>query len=70
VIRCNLSRYMGERKMNISEVARLSGLNRSTVSLLYHETATRVDLDAIDRLCNLFQCDVGDLLEKIDEEVK
>lgn len=68
MIRCNLSRLMGERKMNISDVARLSGLNRSTVSLLYHETATRVELDAIDRLCLLFQCDVGDMFEVENKE--
>ena len=50
--------------MNISDVARLSGLNRSTISLLYHETATRVDLETIDRLCQLFECEVGDLFER------
>lgn len=68
MIRCNLSRLMGERKMNISDVARLSGLNRSTVSLLYHETATRVELDAVSRLCQLFQCDVGDMFELADKD--
>jgi putative transcriptional regulator len=31
--------------------------------LLYNETATRIDLQAIDALCQLFQCSVGDLLE-------
>lgn len=49
--------------MNISDVARCSGLNRSTISLLYHERATRIDLDAIEKLCQMFKCDVGDLLE-------
>ncbi|MBR9910593.1 MAG: helix-turn-helix transcriptional regulator [Gammaproteobacteria bacterium] len=69
MIRCNLSRYMGERKMNISDVARQAGLNRNTVSLLYHEKATRVDLDAIERLCTVFQCEVGDLLELNEKDV-
>ncbi len=63
MIRCNLSRYMGEQKMNISDVARQSGLNRSTVSLLYHEKATRIELEAIEKLCLMFNCSVGEMLE-------
>ena len=63
MIRCHLARLMGEHKMKITDVARETGLNRNTVSLLYKETAQRVDLDAMDRLCRLFRCEVGDLFE-------
>jgi len=54
---------MGAQKMNISDVARQSGLNRSTISLLYHEKATRVDLDVLEKLCKIFNCGVGEMLE-------
>lgn len=70
MIRCHLSRLMGERKMNISDVARLSGLNRSTVSLLYHEKASRIDLEAIEKLCELFSCEIGDLLQLCNKDDK
>ena len=66
MIRCHLSRLMGEHKMNIADVARETDLHRNTITLLYKETATRVDLEAIDRLCKLFNCQVGDLLEYVD----
>ena len=66
MIRCHLSRLMGEQKMNIADVARETGLHRNTITLLYRETATRVDLEAIDRLCKLFNCRVGDFLEYVD----
>lgn len=56
--------------MNISDVARSTGLNRSTISLLYHETATRIDLESIDKLCRLFRCQVGELLELSDKDEK
>lgn len=65
MIRCHLARLMGERKLKIVDVARETGLNRNTVTLLYKETAQRIDLDAIDKLCDLFECEVADLLEKI-----
>ena len=63
MIKCHLSRLMGERKMKIVDVARETGLHRNTITLLYNETATRLDIDAIDRLCKLFDCKVGDLFE-------
>jgi putative transcriptional regulator len=68
VIRCHLARLMGERKLKIADVARETGLNRNTVTLLYKETAQRIDLDAIEKLCRLFECDIPDLLELVPDE--
>tara|TARA_R110000850_G_scaffold31638_1_gene86707 strand:+ start:1581 stop:1841 length:261 start_codon:yes stop_codon:yes gene_type:complete len=63
MVRCHLARLMGEKKMKIVDVARETGLNRNTVTLLYKETAQRIELDALEKLCILFECEVGDLLE-------
>ena len=57
---------MGERKLKISDVARDTGLHRNTVTLLYQETATRVDLEAVDALCRYFSVGVGELFEFSD----
>jgi len=65
MIKCHLSRLMGERKLKISDVAREAGLHRNTVTLLYDETAVRVDMDAIEKLCELFDVAVGELFERI-----
>ncbi|MGQ0699377.1 MAG: helix-turn-helix domain-containing protein [Panacagrimonas sp.] len=65
MLRCHLSRLMGERKMKVIDVARATGLHRNTVSLLYQETATRIEVEAIEKLCNLFDCTVGDLFEYV-----
>lgn len=59
---------MGEQKLKISKVAELTGLNRNTITLLYKETASRIELDAINGLCKLFNCQVSDLFEWIDDE--
>jgi putative transcriptional regulator len=56
---------MGEHKMKVVDVARETGLNRNTITLLYKETAQRIDLEAIDKLCKLFECEVSELLEYI-----
>jgi len=67
MIKCHLSRLMGERKLKVSDVARDTDLHRNTITLLYQETATRVDLEAIEKLCRYFNVPVGDLFELIDE---
>lgn len=69
MIKCHLSRLMGERKLKISDVARDTGLHRNTITLLYHETALRIDLDALDVLCRFFGVEVGELFEWIEDPV-
>ena len=54
---------MGERKLKLADVARLTGLHRNTVTLLYNETAARVDLETMEKLCELFECKIEDLFE-------
>lgn len=66
MIRCHLARMMGEHKMRIADVARETGLSRATVTLLYKETAQKVDLEALDKLCELFNCEIGELLERAE----
>lgn len=70
MIKCHLSRLMGERKLKISDVARDTGLHRNTITLLYQETANRIDLDAINTLCRYFQVPVGELLEYLDDSTE
>lgn len=69
MIRCNLSVMMGKKKMNIADIHRATGLNRTTVTHLYYETTQRIEMHAVDKLCKLFDCQVGDLFEWIPDEV-
>ncbi|MES9845647.1 MAG: helix-turn-helix transcriptional regulator [Candidatus Sedimenticola sp. 6PFRAG5] len=68
MIRCHLSTLMGQHKLKIADVARETGLHRNTITLLYRETASRVELDAVAKLCSLFNCEVGDLFEYVADE--
>ncbi len=67
MIRCHLSTLMRRDELRIAEVSRLTGLNRSTVTSLYKETSTRIELPAIEQLCRLFNCQVGELFEFVDD---
>lgn len=64
MIRCHLSRLMGEKKLKIVDVARETGINRGTITRLYQETAIRVEFDVLDKLCSYFDCSIEELLER------
>lgn len=68
MIRCHLSTLMGTRKMKIIDVARETGLNRSTVRALYYEDWVRVERDSIEKICRLFNCKLQDLFEWTPDE--
>lgn len=67
MIKCHLSKLMGEKKLKIVDVARETGVNRGTITRLYHETASRVELEVIEALCRYLNCSVGELFEFVDD---
>ena len=69
MIRCHLSVWMGKKKMNMADIHRATGLNRTTINHLYYETTQRIELYAVDKLCQLFECQVGDLFEWVPDEI-
>ena len=54
---------MQGRELKTADLARLANVNRSTVSALATQRATRVDLDALERICIVLGCGIGDLLQ-------
>ena len=68
MIKCHLSRLMGERRLKVVDVARELGVHRNSITLLYNDTANRVELSTINALCKFFDCEVGELFEFVDDE--
>lgn len=70
MLKCNLSKLMGIHKMSIQDVHEKTGLNRNTISNLYHEKAKRIDFETMEKLCKLFGCPPGpgDLFEHIPDK--
>ena len=66
MIRCHLSRILGEKRLRISDVMRDTGVNRGTITRLYHEKAERIDLASVEKLCRYLDCGIGELFELAD----
>lgn len=69
-MKCKLSTLMGSKRYTIQDVHQMTGLSRSTVSMLYNDRATRIDYDTVEKLCDLFKCTIEDLfvIEGIEME--
>ncbi len=58
---------MGEKKLRVADVARSIGVHRNAITLLYEETATRIDIETINKLCTFLNCSIEDLFEFIPD---
>jgi len=67
MIKCHLSRILGERKMKMADVVRETGISRGTIRRLYYEEATRIDFEVANKLCEFLRIGIGDLLEYIPD---
>ncbi len=68
MIKNHLSRLMGERRITIREVSKLTGMSNTTISHLYNEKVTRLDFKTLEKLCKLFDCNTQDIIEYIPDE--
>jgi putative transcriptional regulator len=58
------------RKVELLEVAEKSGVSRATLSKLINRPGAMVRSDVLDRLCQFFECQVGDLVEYVPQPPK
>lgn len=68
MIKIHLSRIMGEKRINIADLSRMTGLHRNGITKLYNEDTDGVKFDTLDRICRALECSVQDIIEYIDTE--
>jgi putative transcriptional regulator len=62
VIESRLNLLLAERRMKISDLARLSGVSYQTLWRLYHDTTERADFATLNAICSALGVEVGDIL--------
>ena len=68
MIKNKLSELIGRKRLNMAEVARLSGLSHITLFNLYHDKNKAVQLETLNKLCWALDCKIEDIYEYIDEK--
>lgn len=66
----HLSRLLGERKMPQAELSRLTGIRPNTINEMYHGTVERVGLEQLDKICEVLDCGLEELMERVPNRVR
>lgn len=62
-IRINLDIMMAKRKMRLKTLAKQVGITEANLSVLKNGKAKAVRLSTLDKLCEVLECQPGDILE-------
>lgn len=55
------------RRITIEEVAKATGVHRTTLSKIANTIGYSTTTEILDALCNYFDCEIGDLAEHIKD---
>lgn len=55
------------RHTSLTEVARAIGVTRGTLSKMANQSDYNATLNLVDRLCTYFDCEVGEIIERVPE---
>lgn len=68
-IKSNVKKLADANGLNIAQIAEQAGLSRNTVHRYYHDDFIgRYEREVLIKLCELFNCQIGDLLEYVVKE--
>ncbi len=67
-VKSKLHILMGERKIkSINQLSNETGITRKTLTRIYNDESNQLDFGTIAKLCDFFECDLGELLYLEDE---
>ena len=64
----HLDRMMVERKMSLNELAERVGISNVNMSKIKNNNVTAIRFSTLSAICEVLQCQVGDILEYQSEE--
>lgn len=66
----NLDVMMARRKMSLNELSSKVGLTLSNLSILKTGKAKAIRFSTLETICNVLDCQPGDILEYVNDEQK
>lgn len=59
---------LAKRKMSVTELTEKVGLTMANISLLKNGKVKAIKLSTLNKICEVLQCQPGDILEYIEEK--
>jgi putative transcriptional regulator len=60
--------FQENRRITLEEIAKASGVHRTTLSKVSNQKGYNTTTEVLDKLCEYFKVELGDLAEHIKEE--
>ncbi|MDU1337429.1 MAG: helix-turn-helix transcriptional regulator [Clostridium butyricum] len=70
MIRVNLDKYLAKEERNVAWVYSKTGIAKTTLYKLRDNETTSISFDVLEKLCDLFNCEIKDMLEQHVKDIK
>ena len=67
-IKVNLERMLVKKKMTLTELSEQVGITLANLSILKTDKARAIRFSTLERLCQVLDCQPGDLLDYVEED--
>lgn len=67
MIRNRLSIILGEQRMRVSELSKMTGISQNALNKIYHNKTKGVDFDTLDKLCKALQKNSQEIFEYLPD---
>lgn len=69
MIKSKLHLLMGQHKIkSILQLSEFTGISRASLTRIYNDSATGIELATLNTLCKKFGCELSDLLEYVEDK--
>ena len=64
----NLSLILGMKRLRVSDIHAGTGISRTTLSDLYYQRSSNVQLETLQKICDYLQIPLSELIEYVPEQ--
>ena len=67
MIKNNIPVQMVEKRMSQKELSDKTGITPTVINKYYHDKILRIPVEHLDKFCEIFNCQISDLMEYIPD---
>jgi len=67
MLKIKLSEIMGRKRIRPVDLAKMTGLSKTTIHKLYYEKSANLGVETLNKLCKTLDCKISDLLEYVPD---
>ena len=68
-IRINLDVVLAKKKMSVTELSEKVGITMANISILKNGKAKAIRFTTLDKICEVLECQPGDILEYTKDDI-